>query len=68
MMSKSFLTLQKLSAISPAQKVRRREQKAKASQFLLFLLYKAKLINPVIEIRISSGKNDQFHATRMGFS
>lgn len=66
-MSKSNLSTQNDIAIKPEVNVSTNDIRLVFFQSWFFFLYKKILSSPVTEINISSGKNDQFHATIIGF-
>ncbi|KRT92001.1 hypothetical protein AB447_222660 [Bacillus glycinifermentans] len=66
--SKSPLNSQKAIACRPEQNVNTRETRAALFHNGRFFLCKYKLASPLIEIKISSGKNDQFQAMTTGSS
>ena len=52
-------------AISPEQKVRNKDTKAKNTQWFELFLYSLIVFRPDIEINISIGKKDQFQSTNI---
>ncbi len=54
-------------AISPEQKVRNKEPKAKNTQWLELILCSLIVFRPDIDINISIGKKDQFQSTNIEF-
>jgi hypothetical protein len=52
-------------AISPEQKVRNKDIKAKNTQWFELFLYSLIVFRPDIEINISIGKKDQFQSTNI---
>ncbi len=66
--SKSPRKIQKAIACKPEQNVKTKDISARALQIGFSLFHSQILIKPDADIKRSSGRNDQFHADKIGLS